>query len=275
MTTNRPDLFDPNALAKNRARAKCAPVDFLREAAIDDVQERLNEVNRSFNSVAVVTPRPNLWDSFQEAATFVADDEILQLEETAFDLVIHDLCLHWSNDPVGQIVQSRRALKPDGLFIGTLFGGQTLNELRSCLAQAEAEITGGLSARIAPMAEIRDLGALLQRAGLALPVADGTPFNVSYASPFDLMKELRQMGEGNCITQRAKHFSKRAIFLRATQIYAETFGTENGRVTATFEIITLTGWAPDAGQQQPLRPGSAKNRLADALGAVETKLKPF
>lgn len=275
MTTNRPDLFDVNALAKNRARAKHAPVDFLREAAIDDVQERLNEVNRSFNSVAIVTPRPDLWTGFQDAASFLADEEILPLEESAIDLVIHDLCLHWSNDPVGQIVQSRRALKPDGLFIGTLFGGQTLNELRSCLAQAEAEITGGLSARIAPMSEIRDLGALLQRAGLALPVADGTPFDVSYASPFDLMKELRQMGEGNCITERAKRFSKRAIFLRAAQIYAETFGTEEGRITATFEIITLTGWAPDAGQQQPLRPGSAKNRLADALGAVETKLKPL
>ena len=275
MNTNRHELFDRDALAKNRLRSKIAPVDFLREATINDVQERLTEINRLFSSVAIVTPRCDLWKSFQDRATFVADEDILDLEENAFDLVIHDLCLHWSNDPVGQIVQSRRALKRDGLFIGTLFGGQTLNELRSCLTQAEAEITGGLSARIAPMAEIRELGSLLQRAGLALPVADGTPFNVSHASLFELMKDLRYMGEANCTTQRLKTFSRREIFLRTAQIYSEKFNVAEGRINATFEIITLTGWAPDLGQQKPLRPGTAKNRLADALGATETKLKPF
>ena len=275
MDTKRTELFDREALIRNRKRAQHSPVDFLRIAAIDDVQERLEEVNRSFTSVAIVTPRPDLWRDFQGNVSFVSDCDVLDLAENKFNLIVHDLCLHWANDPVGQIVQCRRALVPDGLFIATLFGGQTLNELRSCLAQAETEVTGGLSARIAPMAEIRDLGALLQRAGLALPVADGTPYDVTYPSLFDLMKELRQMGEGNCITQRRKNFSKRAIFLRAAQIYEQTFGDKDGRVKATFDIITLTGWAPDAGQQRPLRPGSAKNRLSDALGTVESKLKPF
>ena len=275
MSPERPELFDRQALARNRARASRDPVDFLRIAAVEDVQERLSEVNREFKSVAVVSPRPDLWGAVIPGAVFVADDDVLDLEPSKHDLLIHDLCMHWANDPVGQLVQARRALRPDGLFLGTLFGGQTLNELRSCLAQAETEVAGGLSARVAPMAEIRDLGGLLQRAGLALPVADGLPFSVSYQSPLKLMAELRQMGESNAIASRVRHFTKRAVMLRAAELYSQNFAGPDDRITATFEIITLTGWAPADSQPQALRPGSATNRLADALGAVETKLKPF
>lgn len=275
MDPRQPELFDREGLSRLRERVRRAPVDFLRVAAIEDVQQRLIEVNREFKSVAIIGPRPDLWDNVFQDAVHVLDDDILNLEVDSHDLVIHDLCLHWANDPVGQLVQARRALRPDGLFIGTLFGGQTLNELRSCLAQAETEVTGGLSSRVAPMAEIRDLGGLLQRSGLALPVADGLTFAVSYESPFKLMKELRHMGEGNAMASRLKKFSRREIFLKAAAHYVGNFSGADDRITATFEIITLTGWAPDETQPKALRPGSAQNRLADALGAVETKLKPF
>jgi SAM-dependent methyltransferase len=182
------------------------------------------------------------------------------------------MCLHWANDPVGQLVQARHALKPDGLLLCTFFGGQTLHELRASLAEAEAAVTGGLSPRIAPMGEIRDLGALLQRAGFALPVADSTPLTVSYANAFHLMHDLRKMGENNALAQRIKHATRRNILTEAASIYAGNFRNDDDRVDATFEIITLTGWAPAENQQQPLRPGSATTRLADALGAKETPL---
>ena len=183
------------------------------------------------------------------------------------------MCLHWADDPVGQLIQARRALRPDGLFLGVMFGGETLHELRASLAQAEADLFGGLSPRVAPMAEIRDLGALLQRAGYALPVADSVRLTASYASPLQLMKELRFMGEGNALHSRRRTPSSRALFARACEIYVESYGDKDGRVPATFELIVLTGWAPDSSQPQPLRPGSASQRLADVLGAEETKLK--
>lgn len=183
------------------------------------------------------------------------------------------MCLHWSDDPVGQLIQARRALRPDGLFLGVMFGGETLHELRTALAQAESDLYGGLSPRVAPMAEIRDLGALLQRAGYALPVADSVRLTASYASPLHLMQELRFMGEGNALHSRRRTPASRALFARACEIYVEAFGTDDGRVPATFELIVLTGWAPDASQPQPLRPGSASKRLADALGTEEGMLK--
>jgi hypothetical protein len=183
------------------------------------------------------------------------------------------MALHWASDPVGQIIQSRRALRPDGLFLATLFGGQTLHELRAALAAAETEITAGLSPRVAPMAEIRDLGGLLQRAGLALPVADCDRLTVTYATPLHLMRELRAMGEGNALDHRLRRPTRRAVLTRAAEIYTERFALPDGRVPATFEIVHLSGWAPDASQPQPLRPGSATHRLADALGAAETPLK--
>ena len=268
-----PRLTDRTALARNRARAKDAAL-FLHDMAIEDIQDRLAMVNRSFTSPAIVTGHPVKWGNIAGTETkIVADDEVLDLEVGAHDLVIHAMALHWADDPVGQIIQCTRALRPDGLFLAILPGGQSLTELRAALGQAEAEVTGGLSPRVAPMAEIRDLGALLQRAGLALPVADGYPFTVSYASPLHLMRELRDMGEGNALHARLRRPTRRAVLTRAAEIYTQAYATDDGRIRATLELITLTGWAPDDSQPKPLRPGSAAQRLADALNAREVPLK--
>lgn len=253
-----PQLTDRPALIRNRARATAF---FLQEEAVAEVQDRLQEVNRTFTDTAVVTGFPQLWPEMR----CVADDDALSLLPETQDLVIHALGLHWANDPVGQLVQCRRALRPDGLFLGLMFGGQTLHELRASLAQAEAEVTGGLSPRVLPMAEIRDLGGLLQRAGFALPVADSFTKRVLYRDAFHLMHDLRAMGEGNALAARLRRPTRRAVMQRAAQIYADSFATPEGLIPATFEIICLTGWAPHEAQQQPLRPGSAVARLEDAL----------
>ncbi|WP_417523342.1 methyltransferase domain-containing protein [Marinovum sp.] len=267
----QPRLTDPAALARNRQRAKPDAL-FLFEAARDDLHDRLTLVNRSFTAPAIVTGQPQIWDNALPSAAIVADVETLALETQAHDLVLHSHALHWADDPVGQLIQCRRALKPDGFFLASLFGGRTLQELRACLATAEAEITGGLSPRIAPMAEIRDMGGLLQRAGFALPVADAFALTVTYASALHLMRDLRAMGEANAMATRLRRPTRRAVLLRAAELYAETHAGPDGRIPATFEILVLTGWAPDESQPQPLRPGSAKARLADALATRETKL---
>ena len=271
--TRPADLTDRAQLARNRRRARAAgPALFLQEAAADEVEERLETVNRAFTDAAVVTPFPSVWKDRLPGARLVPDDEVLDLAEGAHDLVVHALALHWANDPVGQLVQARRALRPDGLFLGVLFGGRTLHELRASLAEAEIAVTGGLSPRVAPMGEIRDLGALLQRAGFALPVADGSALTVTYETPFHLMRDLRAMGEGNALAERHRHPAPRALFAEAARHYAAAFGREDGRIPASFEMIVLTGWAPDETQPRPLRPGSARTRLADALGVEETPL---
>jgi SAM-dependent methyltransferase len=266
-------LTDRAALIRNRARARRAPVHFLHDAARDEIEDRLSVVNKSFQSPVIVTGQPEFWQDLLPQAPRVADAETLDLEPQAHDLVIHAMGLHWANDPVGQIIQARRALSPDGLFLCACFGGTTLQELRASLAQAETDLLGGLSPRVAPMAEIRDLGAVLQRAGLALPVADSVKMTASYASPLHLMRELRMMGEGNALASRARQPLRRDLLNRACALYQQSFGTEDGRVPATFELILLTGWAPDESQPQPLRPGSATARLADALGTDESPLK--
>ncbi|MDO6590427.1 SAM-dependent methyltransferase [Loktanella sp. D2R18] len=268
-----PTLFDRRTLQRNRARADADAL-FLHDALAAELHERLNEVNRTFTSVAIVTGFPDFWAQAFPAATIVADEDVLELQPGAHDLVLHVMALHWANDPVGQLVQCRHALKPDGLLLCGFLGGQTLHELRASLAEAEAIVAGGISPRIAPMGEIRDLGALLQRAGFALPVADATPLTASYANAFHLMHDLRKMGETNAMIDRVKHLTRRNIMTETASIYAEHFTNEDGRVDATFELITLTGWAPGDGQQQPLRPGSARTRLADALSTVETPLDP-
>ncbi|OZA09475.1 MAG: SAM-dependent methyltransferase, partial [Rhodobacterales bacterium 17-64-5] len=182
------------------------------------------------------------------------------------------LALHWANDPVGQLVQCRRALRPDGWFAGLMFAGQTLDELRACLAQAETEVTGGLSPRVLPMGEIRDLGGLLQRAGFALPVADSFTTTVRYRDAFHLMRDLRAMGEGNAMAARLRHPTRRAVFLRAAALYQQTYAGPDGLIPATFEMVVLTGWAPHDSQPKPLRPGSAAHRLSDVLSVPELKL---
>ena len=269
-----PRLTDRAALTRNRARAlkADAPALFLQEAAIEEVQHRLQMVNRTFTNCAVVTGFPTLWQAAFPEARVVSDDEVLDLEVGAYDLVIHAMALHWANDPVGQLIQCRRALRPDGFFLGVGFGGQTLAELRAALAEAEVAVTGGLSPRVVPMAEIRDLGALLQRAGLALPVADNLALDVSYQTAFHLMRDLRAMGEANALQARLRHPTKPAVLRRAAEIYQEHHADGDGRIHATYELVFLTGWAPDDSQPQPLRPGSATQRLAEALGTQETKL---
>ena len=230
-------------------------------------------VNRAFTQTAVVTPFPYVWAERMPDAQIAADRDTLDLEVGSCDLVLHAMSLHWSNDPVGQLIQCRRSLRPDGLMIATALGGQTLEELRRCLGQAEVALTGGLSPRVAPMGEIRDYGALLQRAGFALPVADSLPLRVEYKDAFHLMHDLRQMGETNALTARHRVFPPKSLFSEAARLYAESFPTESGGIYASFEMIFLTGWAPDPGQQQPLRPGSAKSRLADALRVPELPLR--
>ena len=266
-------ITDRAALDRNRARARRAPVTFLHEAARADLEDRLAMVNRRFTAPAVVSPMPEVWEGLAPGARHVAPAETLDLGEGAQDLLVHAMDLHWADDPVGQLVQSRRALRPDGLFLAVLPGGRTLHELRAALGQAETEVTGGLSPRVLPMGEIRDLGSLLQRAGFALPVADSVTLTANYPSALHLMRELRAMGEGNALAARLRRPTRRAVILRAAELYAQGFGTAEGRVPATFELVVLTGWAPDASQPQPLRPGSAETRLADALGTSETKLR--
>ncbi|MGL4309354.1 MAG: methyltransferase domain-containing protein [Paracoccaceae bacterium] len=264
-----PQLTDRAALRRNQARAAAAgPALFLHGIAADEMKERLAEVNRTFTKPAIVTGWPDFWADRFPDATICPDEDVLALDRGAHDLVIHAMALHWADDPVGQLVQCLRALRPDGLFLGVMPGGTTLHELRAALAGAEAHLSGGLSPRILPMAEIRDMGGLLQRAGFALPVADSLRQQVSYADMIALMRDLRAMGETNALAARRRIPAPRALFELASAIYRQNFPLGTDRVAATFELVFLTGWAPAAGQPQPLRPGSATHRLADALRLV-------
>lgn len=267
--TTPPNLTDRPALERYRKRATAAPALFLHEALADEVQERLSEVNKEFTNPTVVGPWSQVWENVVPQATYVSDDDPLDLPVGKADLLIHALSLHWAADPVGQLVQCRHALKPDGMLIAALFGGRTLHELRASFAEAEARIMGGISPRVAPMGEIRDLGGLLQRAGFAMPVADVIPLTVTYETPWHLMRDLRAMGENNALAGRLRHPSRRDVFADCARVYSENFGTGDGRVQATYEIIVLTGWAPAENQPKALRPGSASQRLADALNSKE------
>lgn len=264
-------MTDTTALRRRRARATPDGL-FLHATAADELQDRLEMVNKSFTNAVVVTGFPNYWASQQPTAKITSDTEILDLEPQSHDLIAHMMSLHWANDPVGQLIQCRRALRPDGLFISVSFGGDTLQELRRALGEAEIAVTGGLSPRIAPLPELRDLGGLLQRAGFALPVADTATLNVEYRDIWHLMHDLRAMGETNALNARMRHPTRRAVFEEAQRLYARHFCAPSGRLTASFELQVLTGWAPDASQQQPLRPGSAQQRLAEALGTPEKPL---
>ncbi len=266
-------LTDRTALLRQRARARRAPALFLHEIAADEIEDRLAMVNKSFTAPAIVTGFPDFWQARHPAATVTGDDDTLSLHPGAHDLVIHALCLHWANDPVGQLVQARRALCPDGLMLTVLYGGDSLWELRAALAQAEADVTGGLSPRVLPMGEIRDLGALLQRAGFALPVADRLPVDLCYPDALALMRDLRAMGEGNAMTARPRNALRRAVLARACDIYAREFTHAQGGIRASVEMVFLTGWAPDDSQPRPLRPGSATARLSDALETRENPLE--
>lgn len=260
-------LVDPQALQHHRDRAhRIGLATPLHRIAIDEVQDRLSEVNRAFTRIGIVTPWPEIWRETFPSAHICPPHDLLDLPGD-LDLVLHVMGLHWADDPVGQIVQSARALRPDGLFIGTLLGGQTLTELGDVLPRAEIAATGGLSPRLLPMGEIRDLGALLGRAGLALPVADHLALKFSYRDLFHLAADLRAMGETNALADRLRRPTRREVFARAAADYATRHPdpADPARIIATFDMIFLTGWAPDPSQQKPLRPGTAKMALSDAL----------
>lgn len=200
------------------------------------------------------------------------DEEWIPFGPDAFDLIIADHCLHWTNDLPGVLIQLRRCMRPDGLFLGSMFAGSTLVELRECLMAAESTLRGGVTPRVSPFIDVRDAGNLLQRAGFALPVADTDHFIVEYDSLGDLFIDLRQMAETNAIYERFKGLTTERLFEATEEIYKERFTTTQGKIAATFEIVTLTGWAPSDTQQRPLAPGSARVRLADGLDTEETKL---
>ncbi len=202
-------------------------------------------------------------------ARVVADEERPPFAAASLNLVVSLLSLHWTNDLPGALVQVRRALQPDGLFLGAMLGGATLHELRGALLEAEAEVTGGAGPRVSPFADAFDAAGLLQRAGFALPVSDVERLTVTYAHPLRLLADLRAMGETNVLRDRPRRPLTRAVLARAFEIYGERWAEGDGRVPATFEIVWLAGWAPHASQQQPLKPGSAKARLADAVGGTE------
>lgn len=263
-----PLLTDRSALERARARTADNPALFLHDSAICEVKDRLAMVNKTFTQPAIITGYSAPWGQAFGKARLIYDDPVLDLKEEAHDLIIHALCLHWADDPVGQLIQCRRALRPDGLFIAVTFAGQTLHELRAVLGQAEIEVTGGLSPRVLPMGELRDLGALLQRAGLALPVADSARLAVTYRNIYHLMHDLRAMGESNSLASRLRQPTRRAVFEHAAELYERSFAVPGG-IGASFEMVTLTGWSPDPSQSKPLRPGSASHRLAEALGTIE------
>jgi SAM-dependent methyltransferase len=284
-----PTIFDRSLLRLRRARAAARdPATFLLERAADDLAARLSAVLRRFElAVDLATPGDAIRrrlagrvgaivavDAIAEAVAgeplpLVADEEALPFRDGSLDLVVSALALQFVNDLPGTLIQIRRALKPDGLLLAAMIGGDSLCELRAAFAAAEAEIEGGASPRVAPFADLRDLGGLLQRAGFALPVTDLDRVTVRYASPLDLMHDLRRMGAGNALIERRRSPLRRATLRRMLDIYAERFADADGRVRATFDIVFLSGWAPHDSQQQPLAPGSAKARLADALRTQE------
>ncbi len=285
-----PPLFD-TALARLRlARARRAGyADFLLARAVDDLGERLGAILRRFpvaldlgtpsaaaarsllgegraDTVLRLAPLPEVEP---QILTTVADPEALPLAPASFDLAVSLLALQHVNDLPGTLAQVRRSLRPDGVFVGCLLGGRTLTELRQVFAQAESDMEGGVSPRVAPFVEIREMGGLLQRAGFALPVTDVETLTVRYAHPIALMRDLRAMGLTNVLTERRRTPLRRATLMRAMSLYAERFSDPDGRLRATFEVLWLSGWAPHVSQQKPLKPGSAKTRLAEALGTTE------
>jgi SAM-dependent methyltransferase len=288
-----PRLFDRNLHRRRLARAAAGYADFLKRRAAQDLVERLELVKRQFPVAVDLGARTGAFAaalassdaaakvgwlvetdlaptmlSGRTGARVVADEEQLPFAAGSLDLVVSSLVLHWTNDFVGALIQIRQALKPDGLFLGAMLGGETLTELRTALTEAELELVGGAGPRVSPFADAYDAAGLLQRAGFALPVADIDRVTVRYDHLLNLIADLRAMGETSVLAQGAGRPLTRPVLARAAEIYAERFST-GGRIAATFEILNLTGWSPDASQQQPLRPGSAKMRLADALGVKE------
>jgi SAM-dependent methyltransferase len=280
MTPAKPHrIFDRAAYRQRRARQPGSDVILAGEAAAQ-VAERIGSIHRRFEQALDLSSRASVFDIIRPVATnwvrtgyivsetdVLADEEALPFAENIFDLVTSVLSLHSVNDLPGTLIQIRRALKPDGVFMAALFGGETLRELRLAFTAAEAATLGGASPRISPFADVRDLGGLLQRAGFALPVADVERTTVRYREPLRLFQDIRALGETNVLLQRRSNFLSRRLLRSVLSEYAQRFTDDQGRAVATFDIIYLIGWAPHESQPKPLRPGSAKTSLADALRA--------
>ena len=279
------DIFDRALIRQRLARAVAAGYpDFLLARAAEDLDERMGAVLRRFAVAAdigtalpvalpVLAARADkvlrMAETPGEAGAVFGDIERLPFAPESLDLAVSLLAMQAVNDLPGALIQIRRALRPDGLFMGCLLGGRSLQELRQVLLEAESETTGGVSPRVAPFADLRDMGSLLQRAGFALPVVDSELVTVRYRDIFGLLRDLRALGWTNALTARRKAGLRRDTLARAAALYAERFADADGRLRASFEMVWLSGWAPHESQQKPLRPGSAKARLADALGVPE------
>ena len=296
MSEGVPQLFDRALFRKrlDRAASEYGAADFLKERAAGDLVDRLNLILRDFPLAADLGARTGVFRRAMEAGgarigalvetdlsgrmlagrgglIVQADEEALPFADASLNLVTSTLALHAVNDLPGALVQVRRVLKPDGLFVGSLYGGETLIELRQALLDAEIEIRGGAGPRVAPFLDAADGPRLLQRAGFALPVSDVDTVTVGYRHPLALMRDLRRMGETAMMTERARSPLSRALLARTLELYAERHTRSDGKVTATFEIVTLTGWAPADSQPKPLRPGSAKMSLADGIAAARNR----
>jgi len=291
--TDPVSIFDRRAVRRNRDRAarSFGDHDFLMREVGERLADRLLDVKRAFSAVLdlgchdgtfarLIGDRGGIETLVQcdlspamaartPGLVICGDEEALPVRDDAFDLVVSNLSLHWVNDLPGALVQINRALKPDGLFLAAMLGGETLKQLRRSLMDAELEARGGVSPRVSPFADVRDLGGLLQRAGFALPVVDSDTVTVTYENALRLMADLRGMGEVNAVDARPRAFTGRSILYRAAQIYQSRHADNDGRIEATFQVLFLHGWVPHPDQQKALRPGSAQTRLATALGTEE------
>jgi SAM-dependent methyltransferase len=277
-TTAAPKLFDRGLLLTRQRRAqRLGPAAFLLDRVAEDMEERLRAVLREFADAADIwTPGEGLREAARDRFKSIAriapgDSETLPLQPESLDLAVSALAFQFVNDLPGVLAQIRRALKPDGLLLAAMIGGDTLTELRQSFAVAEAECEGGVSPRVAPFADLRDVGSLLQRAGFALPVTDVDRIVVRYDSALALMADIRRMGATNILVERRRAPTRRATLLRMAQIYGERFADADGRIRATFDVIWLSGWAPHESQQQPLQPGSAKASLAEAVKKLSSE----
>jgi SAM-dependent methyltransferase len=286
-----PHLFNRTRLRARRAKYASNAPEFFNQFLIDETGDRLSMIKREFADILITSAVPGLVNHITKLETLtrpiimdmcaqrlssetgpaiVGDEEELPIANESLSCIISLLSLQFINDLPGALIQMRRALKPDGLFLAAMLGGDSLRELREVFLQAESELCSGVAPRVAPFAEVRDCGALLQRAGFALPVCDSDRIIVRYDSMFDLMQDLRHFGWANAMTEHAPGLMRRDVLAQASALYEQNFSGDDGRLRATFQFIWMTGWAPHESQQQPLKPGSAKMRLADALGTRET-----
>ena len=270
-----PSIFDTALIVRHLAR-RSDPNDFVTDLVLADLEDRLSALIRDFSRAAIIGPDVDKLPAFGETASarfdferhaaFAGDDDIPALNGDDYNLIVSILHLQAVNDVPGYLARLRAKLAPDGLLLIAALGGETLTELREAFLAADSIVYGGASARVAPMLQVRDGGGLLQRAGLALPVADVETHIVRYATPFALMAELKALGAANPLVDRARRLASPALLAAAAQAYAERDADPDGRIRATLEIVWLSGWVPHESQQKPLKPGSATTRLGDVLG---------